>query len=289
MEVIGHKFQSRNAGLQKNVGKAERATSLAAGALLLQRGLRNKGWSGTLAALLGVAFLRRAITGFSYTYHYLGIDSTGEQPAGRQGANVSVAHRTGVRVDEAITINRPREEVYQFWRDFSNIAQFMEHVESVRMMADARQSHWIAKGPAGTSIEWDAELVNEKENELIAWRSLDGAKVANAGSVHFADAAGGRGTEVRVEMLYTPPLGTLGSFITKLFGEDPATQIRSDLKRLKAHLESGVVPDTEGQPSGPKFAGHATPGQTNGHPHPDVVTKASEESFPASDAPGYTH
>lgn len=289
MEIIGHKYRAQN------VGAVERATSLAAGALLLRRGLRGGGWSGTAAALLGIAFLRRAVTGFSYTYHYLDINSAGTGPGPGErakglGSNVSVPHHAGLRIDEAVTINRPRAEVFRFWRDFSNIERFLQHVESVRPAGDGSRSHWIAKGPGGASIEWDAEIVNEKENELIAWRSLEGAEVPNAGSVHFEDAVGGRGTEVRVEMLYTPPLGSVGAFIAKLFGEDPANQIRADLKRLKAQLEAGTPAQTEGQPTGAGTGGREKSGEkTNGHPYPDVVTTASEESFPASDAPSYTH
>src|ERR1700679_211077 len=134
-----HNFQP------KNVGKAERAASLMAGALLVTRGIQKKSWLGTGAALLGIAFLRRGITGFCYTYQALGIRSN-DLPEGR---NVSVPAETGIRVDEAITINRPREEVYRFWRDLSNIAQIMEHVESISSSPGGNHSHWIARGPGG--------------------------------------------------------------------------------------------------------------------------------------------
>jgi uncharacterized membrane protein len=263
--------------LPKNVGKVERAVSLMAGALLLSRGLQKKNWVGTGAALLGIAFLRHGITGFCYTYQALGIDTSEPSP----GPNVSVPSGKGIRIDDAITINRPRDEVYRFWRDFSNLAHFMEHVQSVHASAGSNRSHWIAKGPGGKRMEWDAEIVNESENELIAWRSLDGSEVPNAGSVHFKDASGGRGTEVKIELQYVPCGGSVGAFVARLFNEDPAQQVHNDLKRLKARLEAGFVPDTEGQPVGGR--------REERQPHSDAVSKASEQSFPASDSPAFSH
>jgi len=198
-----------------------------------------------------------------------------------QGRNVSVPYELGIRVDEAITINRPRDEVYRFWKNLENLAEFMEHVESVRMLTGGRQSHWVARAPGGRRIEWDAEIISDIENELIGWRSLQGSDVPNAGSVTFRDAAGGRGTEVRVELQYDPPGGAVGAFVAKLFGEEPSMQIRNDLKRLKTRLESGVVPSTAGQPVGARKV-------AEDHNSRQVVA-ASEESFPASDSPAFTH
>ena len=161
----------------------------------------------------------------------------------------------------------------------------MEHVESVRMMPGRQKSHWVAKGPANRRMEWDAEIINEVPDKLIAWRSLPGSDVPNAGSVHFADAAGGRGTEVRIELQYNPPGGAIGAYVAKLFGDEPSTQIRNDLKRLKTRLEAGVVPTTEGQ-----SVGSSGSEQENEHRRgSEKVVAASEESFPASDAPAFTH
>jgi uncharacterized membrane protein len=143
-------------------------------------------------------------------------------------------------VRQAITINRPPDEIYQFWRDFTNLPRFMHHLEEVRVL-DERRSHWEAKAPAGQAVEWDAEIIDDHPNEWIAWRSLPGADVENAGTVRFAPAPGGRGTEVRVELHYAPPAGPLGKAVAALFGEEPAQQVRDDLRALKQVLETGEV------------------------------------------------
>ena len=127
----------------------------------------------------------------------------------------------------------------------------MNHLESVRVI-DTRRSHWVAKAPAGTTVEWDAEIIADKPNEMIAWRSLEGAEVDNSGSVHFERASGSRGTVVRVEMHYRPPAGVLGAKIAKLFGEEPEEQVAADLLRFKQVMETGEIARTEGQPAGRK-------------------------------------
>jgi uncharacterized membrane protein len=152
-------------------------------------------------------------------------------PRGPHGAIVAV---------NTITINRAPEEVYRFWRDFQNLPRFMSHLESVQVI-DEKRSHWVAKAPAGMKVEWDAEIAKDMPNQLIAWRSLEGADVDNSGTVRFDRAPGGRGTEVRVEVVYNPPGGALGAGIAKLFGEAPEQQIKGDLRRLKQVLEAGEV------------------------------------------------
>jgi len=153
-----------------------------------------------------------------------------------------------VRVRRAITINRTPEELYRFWRDFQNLPRFMKHLESVQVL-DQRHSHWVAKGPAGSTVEWDAEMTEDRPNEFIAWRSLEGADVENNGSVSFHRTQ--RGTEVHVDLTYLPPAGSLGSWAAWLLGEEPGQQVQDDLRRLKQVMETGEVPTTRGQPSGP--------------------------------------
>ena len=178
-----------------------------------------------------------------------------------------------MQVKHAITINRASEELYRFWRDLQNLPRFMTHLESVQMTeqmmsqtadqasgqatsqtlgrptGDAR-SHWVAKAPAGTTVEWDAEITEDRPNELIAWRSLEGADVDSAGTVRFEEAPGARGTVVKLEMHYHPPAGALGAGIAKLFGEDPEWQVKEGLRRFKQLMEIGEVITTEGQPAG---------------------------------------
>jgi uncharacterized membrane protein len=141
-----------------------------------------------------------------------------------------------VRVVESIILNRPRSEVYRFWRNLENLPRFMDHLEAVSVQ-DEWRSHWVAKGPAGTRVEWDAEIHNEIPNELIAWRSLAGSEVDNAGSVHFMPTANGD-TEVRVVLRYDPPAGKLGATVARLLGEDPSHQVSEDLRRLKQVVEA---------------------------------------------------
>ena len=145
-----------------------------------------------------------------------------------------------LRTKRSVTINRPVAEVYAFWRDFEKLPQFMRHLESVNVMGDGR-SHWVAKAPAGRTVEWDAEITEERENELIAWRSLGGADIYNAGSVHFHPAPGNRGTEVRLELDYDPPMGKLGSKIAMLFREEPGQQAQDDLRHFKQVMETGDI------------------------------------------------
>jgi uncharacterized membrane protein len=151
----------------------------------------------------------------------------------------------GTNVKKSIIINSTPEELYQFWRDFENLPRFMQHLQSVEETGDGR-SHWVTKGPADSRVEWDAEITEDRENELIAWRSLEGSDVYNTGSVRFEEATGGRGTVVHVEIDYAPPGGVIGKAIAKLFGEDPQQQIYDDLRCLKQVIETGEVVISDG-------------------------------------------
>lgn len=153
--------------------------------------------------------------------------------------------RNDVSVEQSITVNRPIEEVYGFWKGYANLPRFMRHLHSVETLAENR-TRWTAKGPAGTTVSWDAETIADRENEWIAWRSLENADVENRGSVRFQRAPGDRGTEVRVHLQYTPPAGALGRGIAWLFGEAPSQQIHEDLRRFKQLMETGEVTVSEG-------------------------------------------
>ena len=145
-----------------------------------------------------------------------------------------------VRTKRSLTVNKSPEECYGFWRNFENLPQFMRHLESVTV-TDERRSHWKAKAPAGATVEWDAETIEDRPNELISWRSTEDADVYNAGTVRFERAPGGRGTEVRVDLEYKPPLGKIGSKVAMLFREEPGQQVMDDLRHFKQVMETGEI------------------------------------------------
>lgn len=226
---------TQGSGRDTNVGTAERVASVVGGSALAIYGVSQKSIPGAALALLGGMLVHRGATGHCEVYHVLGMTTADETELGR---NVSVEYGRGIRVDEAVTINRSPEEIYRFWRQLENLPRFMNHLESVTQLDETR-SHWVAKGPAGKRVEWDAEIINEIPNELIGWRSMEGADVDNAGSVQFLRAPGNAGTEIRVELRYDPPGGALGAMFAKLFGEEPNQQVADDLLNLKSILEAG--------------------------------------------------
>jgi uncharacterized membrane protein len=262
------------------------------GPLIALYGLTRGTPGGITLAAAGGYLLYRSLTGHCAAYAALGV--TTARSAGDP-----------LHVEKSLTVERPAEELYSFWRDFTKLPRFMKHLESVNVSGD-RRSHWVAHGPAGTNVEWDAEITEDRPNELIAWRSLPGADVANTGTVRFEPATGGRGTVVRVAIDYTPPAGALGAAVAKLFGEEPRQQVEGDLRRFKSIMEAGEIPTTTGQPEGKRSAlgaalkpeqkpesakaveGQPQPPKKPTQPKKPPVQQASEESFPASDPPAWT-
>lgn len=153
-----------------------------------------------------------------------------------------------VQTTQTVAINRTPEECYQYWRNFENLPHFLEHVQSVRVTGD-KHSHWVVKAPAGTTVEWDAELTSD-EPDRIAWRSLPGADVENSGSVQFIKAPAGHGTIVKASIEYKPPAGSVGTAVATLFARHPGMQAKADLRRFKAVIETGEFPTIKGQSSG---------------------------------------
>ncbi|MFD5779792.1 SRPBCC family protein [Streptomyces sp. NPDC126933] len=203
---------------------------------LLTRALRNRTGGRLRRATVATA----AVSGLAAVDLYTALRSVGRSRT-RRGDSM--------HTNAAITVNRPRNEVYRYWHAFENLPVFMRHLEAVRTEGDG-QSHWVARAPVKKTVEWDAELAVDRPGELIAWRSLKGAGVENTGSVSFHDAPGGRGTEVRVELGFTPPGGKAGAAVARLFGEHPEQQIRDDLRRFKQVMEVGEVVRSEGSPEG---------------------------------------
>lgn len=154
-----------------------------------------------------------------------------------------------VHVESSILISKRPEDLYRYWRDFRHLPLFMKNLESVNSH-DSTRSHWVAKSPNGTTVEWDAEIFNEKQNELIAWRSTGEADIVNAGTVRFQKAPGERGTYVRVTMNYNPPGGKVGASLAQLFSTEPSQMIKEDLRRFKQLMETGEIATISGQSSG---------------------------------------
>jgi uncharacterized membrane protein len=249
-KLIGVEDDDGNRTLMRTMGMREITNGVA---ILSKQQPEKAVWSRVAGDALDLAFLGRALANPSNkrgrtlfaTANVLAVTaldvmcakqlSRQPQTSANAGADKGIIHTR-----RAITVGRPVEEVYGFWRDFQNLPRFMRHLESVTVTGD-RRSHWKAKAPAGTSVEWDAETTDDRPNELIAWRSLPGSDVYNAGTVRFRPAPGGRGTEVRVDMEYDPPLGKLGSKVAMLWREEPGQQVEDDLRHFKQVMETGEI------------------------------------------------
>ena len=168
------------------------------------------------------------------------------------GLGGDIASRHGdVLIGRSVTIDRPRGELYAYWRDFQNLPLFMHNLHSIRVQ-DERRSHWVIEAPAGKTVEWDAEITHDEAGRSIAWRSLDGASVRNSGQVEFLDSPDGRGTVVRMTLVYDPPGGTVGKLIAKLFQKEPKVQARQDLRRFKQLMETGEISTAQPPDAAPR-------------------------------------
>jgi uncharacterized membrane protein len=230
-----------------NVGGNERKLSVAAGGLLALLGVSRRSIPGLILAGVGGGLIYRGFSGHCPVYQALELD-TSDEP---QTASPEDFFERGIHVEVAFTINKLPWELYEYWRNFENLPKIMSHLESVTVI-DERRSRWVAKAPsiAGGKVEWDAEIINDEPNALIAWRSLPNADVDNAGSVRFVPASGDRGTEVKVVIDYIPPAGVVGKWVARLFGEEPTQQITEDLRKFKRVMETGEFATTKGQPRG---------------------------------------
>jgi len=211
-----------------SLGDAENWLALGTGALLLCIGASRRSAVGACLAVSSTPLLYRGITGrWPATSNGYGRDDTRTVLAGERG----------VHVRESIRLELPVQNAYRFWRRLENLPRFMRHLDQVTEAADGK-SHWVASGPAGLRVAWDAEIINEVENRVLAWRSLPGSAVVTAGSVNFDTARGGRSTQVSVHLQYAPPAGKAGAIVASLFGREPSQTIREDLRRFKQLLSS---------------------------------------------------
>jgi len=223
-----------------NVGDAERQVSIAAGAILALLGISRRTLPGMLIAGVGGALIYRGATGHCPMYEKLGYDTTeGEHPA-------KGLEHGGLHVEQAFLINRPREDLYWFWRDFSKLPQFMTDVRK------NGESHWVARlsRMAGGNLEWDARMTRDEPNSLIAWESLPGSEVQTSGEVRFSKAMGDRGTAMHVFMNFLPPGGALARVFPTLFTKATRRMMRNDLRRFKQLMEVGEILTIDGQPRG---------------------------------------
>lgn len=212
-----------------NVGESERNASLAGGAALALSGLKaltkRHYLPGMAMMVAGGMFIYRGKTGHCDLYQALGVNTVTPE---------------AVRIEKQVTINRPPQEVYNFWRNLENLPQFMKHLESVQVTGET-SSHWKARGPGGVAVEWDAEMTHDDPGRQLSWRSVGEAAIPNQGTVEFNAAPGERGTEVRVSMEFHPPGGIAGKAAARLANPLTAQQLDEDLKRLKQLLETGQV------------------------------------------------
>lgn len=235
--AIPHQYEhERTVG--RNVGDVERLVSGTTGLLMLGAGAVRGGVTGIALGSLAAGLLLRAFTGHSRVYERLGITSA-------EGA----VHPDRVRLERAITIDADPAEIYALWRAFENLPRFMTHLESVRIL-DERRSEWTILGPNRLPIRWIGEVVEDVENERIAWRSTEHSPVDQQGAVTFLQAPGDRGTEVHLSLEYRPPAGAVGVAIGKLFSGLSAQALQEDLRHLKQLVETEHIPTTTGQPHG---------------------------------------
>jgi uncharacterized membrane protein len=211
---------------------AEHWLAFGAGTLLLLVGASRRSAVGACLAVSSAPLLYRGITGRWPTI------VNGVHP---ENTKTALSGERGIHVRESIRLEHSLSDVYRFWRRFENLPRFMAHLDRVTESSDGK-SHWVARGPAGLAVEWDAEIINQVENELIAWRSLPGSDIVTAGSVKFEMVRGGRSTQVSVHLQYAPPAGKAGALVASLFGREPSQTIREDLRRFKQFYEAGEIP-----------------------------------------------
>ena len=240
-----------------SLADAENWLALGAGALLLLVGASRRSAVGACLAVSSTPLLYRGVTG-----HWPDVLSGRVRP---DSTKTVLSGERGVHVRESIQLEVPVADIYRFWRRLENLPRFMTHLHRVTERDDGT-SHWVAAGPAGLAVEWEAKIINEIDNKLLAWQSLPGGDVVSAGSVNFAAARGGRSTQVSVHLQYEPPAGKAGALVASLFGREPSQTIREDLRHFKQLLEAGEIlerqPTVVVKPARETTIGHHPPPRT---------------------------
>ncbi len=228
----------------QNVSELERLLSALAGGGLVAAGAVRGSWSGVGLMLIGGSLLYRGVSGHCMLYQALGIDT-----AGYDNSAVGVRAQHGFRYEQSLVVIKSPQELYKYWRRLENLPNVMQHLTCVTQEDEGR-SHWVAEGPLGKKLEWDAEIINERPNELIAWRSLPGSELDCAGSVHFEELPGNRGTVIRISLKYDPPGGQVGASLANWLGMGLEQRVDEDLQRFKQMIEAGEIATIRNQPRG---------------------------------------
>jgi uncharacterized membrane protein len=233
MEEISNLSIQETPSENTQASETERWSSLIGGGALVLIGLKERSLRGVLMAIAGGGLIYQGVNNQSAikeAQELLGIDHS-------------------IKVEKTVTIAKPAAELYRYWRDFNNLPSFMKHLKSV-IVYDDQRSHWVTNAPLDKTVEWDAQIIKDEPDQLIAWTSVENANINHSGFVRFQPAPGDRGTEVKVVMEYTPIGGKIGSAIAELFGKEPEQLIKQDLCRLQQLMETGEIATTEGQPKG---------------------------------------
>lgn len=234
-------------GREVNVGTLERIGSGVLGAALTLAGLllmvrRRSILGGASLAATGAGLAYRGASGHCAAYEAMGVSTS-------DATSTSHPLSRFVHVSQRTRINRPAHELYSYWRDLANLPRIMRHLHRVEVRDDGK-SHWVAIGPRGHMVEWDAQITEDRPNELIAWRADDNAEVPNHGHVRFESPSDGHGSIVEVSLDYRPPAGVLGAAVAYAFGRAPSQQVHEDLRRFKQLMETGETATNTGQPRG---------------------------------------
>jgi uncharacterized membrane protein len=210
---------------KENIDQGERALSIVAGSYLLYKSLKNiinHPFLAIQGAAAGGYLMYRGATGVCPIYERIGKDTTDPE---------------AINITESITVNAPREKVYAFWRELSNLPKFMKHLKTVYEISGT-ESHWVANTPGNLfELDWNAEITREDEGSYLGWQSIEDSSIENAGKVEFKDTLNGTGTEIHVEIDYFPPAGSVGRGIVSLFNGVFEKMIREDIKNFKEYAE----------------------------------------------------
>jgi uncharacterized membrane protein len=272
-----------------NVSEHERLLSAIAAPILAYTGIKRGGFTGFLMGVASAELVYRSLTGHSPLYHALGVNTA----VAHHDAAVSVPHEQGIHIEKSVYIARPRSELYAFWRNLSNLPRFMPYLEKARELGET-YSHWIATGPIGLMrYHWDAEIINDVKNEMIAWRTVEGSQIAHAGSVRFEPTPNNLGTIVNLELEYIAPGGKLAALLASLIGASPEQQVSQAMDSFVTLMETGKLPNQKGGKLSILPFGAAKPEKVLKNAarrreverRADYVQMTSEDSFPASDPP----